>query len=297
MGTINLNDLGVFVAVVETASFSEAAKRLKVPKSSVSRAVVRLESAMGARVLHRTTRHVAPSTAGRALFEKVRTDIASLRDSLGDLPELEEEPAGRIRVSAPESIRSFLAEVVGSFIARYRRVEVEMCISNEHVDLVSQGFDLALRATRKMKDSSLTARRLCYATLYAFASPSYVARQGMPRTPRDLSHHEWVVFSRQKTDRMESDEGTVEVVQRGRMTCDDFGFMRDALVQGCGIGYLPPHMAEADIAAGRLVRVLPKWRLPPNPCWAVWPGTRQLPRKVSAFLEMVVAGLAVREIW
>jgi DNA-binding transcriptional LysR family regulator len=297
MGIINLNDLDVFVTVVEAASFSGAAKRLRVPKSSVSRAVVRLESAMGTRVLHRTTRHVAPSTAGRALYEKVRTDITSLRDSLGDLPELEEEPAGRIRVSAPESIKAFLAEVVSSFIARYRRVEVEMCISNDHVDLVSQGFDLALRATRKLKDSSLAARRLCFASLQVFASPSYVARRGMPRTPRDLGQHEWVVFSRQKTDRLESDDETLDVVQRGRVTCDDFGFMRDALVQGCGIGYLPAHIAEADVAAGNLVRVMPKWRIPPNPVWAVWPGTRQLPRKVSALLEMVVAGLAVREVW
>jgi DNA-binding transcriptional LysR family regulator len=294
MGTINLDDLSVFAAVVESASFSAAAQRLRVPRSSVSRAVARLESALGARVLNRTTRHVAPSTAGKALYDEVRSDLASLRAKLGDLPDHEQEPVGRIRVTAPEGFKGLLAEVIAGFLGRYRRAEVELCLSNEHVDLVAGGFDLALRSTVRLKDSTLTARRLCVMAKHVFASPSYIARRGLPRTPRDLDGHEWVVFTRHRSDRLECEGETVEVAHRGRLACDDFGFVRDALVEGCGIGYLLPHLAEEDVAAGRLVRVMPKWRTPTDTCWAVWPGPRKLPRKVSAFLDAVVAALEAR---
>src|SRR6185295_11403085 len=133
MATIALDDLGVFVSVVETASFSRAASRLGLPKSSVSRAIARLENATGAPVLYRTTRQVALSTAGRALYERVRSQIASLRDATSDLS-------------------GFFADVVDRFMGRYPAVEVDLRLTNEYVDLVGEGIDVALRfATRRLK--------------------------------------------------------------------------------------------------------------------------------------------------
>jgi DNA-binding transcriptional LysR family regulator len=292
MGTVDLNDLGVFVAVVETASFSGAAKRLDLPKSSVSRAVARLEDAVGLRVLHRTTRQLALSTAGRALYERVQAQIASLRRATAEVPELEEEPSGRVRVTAVVDLSEFFADVVTRFVERYPAVEIDLRLTNDYVDLVAEGIDLALRfSTKRLKDSSLNARKLCPSSVQLFASPSYIARRGMPRTPRDLDRHEWVVYRRTAEFRLEGGGPATVVATRGRIACDNFSFLRAALLNGCGIGILGGYEAQADVAAGKLVRVLPRWSSPISHLWAVWPGARQLPRKASAFLDVVVEAL------
>jgi DNA-binding transcriptional LysR family regulator len=292
MGTVDLNDLSVFVTVVETASFSHAASRLGLPKSSVSRAIVRLEAATKARVLHRTTRKVALSTAGRALYEKVRAQVVSLRQATDDLPEMSEEPSGRLRVTAVFDSSEFFADVVARFLDRHPSVQVELYLTNQYLDLVAEGIDLALRfSTRGLKDSTLNARKLSPSTLQIYASPSYVARQGMPRTPRDLERHDWVVHRSAVTVRLEGGGPPTTITTRGRIECNGFAFLRAALVNGCGLGLLEPSEAEATVAAGKLVRVLPRWSCPVSNLWAVWPGARQPPRKVSAFLDVVVEAL------
>lgn len=200
MGTIDLNDLSVFVSVVDAGSFSKAADRLRVRKSSVSRAITRLEEALGGRILHRTTRRLALSTQGRALYDKVRNDVLSLKRSLGELPELEVEPSGRIKVTCALNCEPFLAEIVARFVSRYESIEVELRLSNDYVDLVAEGIDLALRfSTTRLKGASLTARKICPSTMHLYASPAYAARRGLPRSPRDLEGHDMVLYSR-KTD-------------------------------------------------------------------------------------------------
>ena len=293
MGTINLDDLEVFVAVADSGSFSAGASRLRLPRSSVSRAIARLEEAAGSRVLYRTTRKVALSTAGRALYENVLPEIVKLRRSLGTLPDQDEEPSGRLRMTASLNCEIELGEAIARYLSRYRAVEVEVHLTNDYVDLVAEGIDLALRyATRRLKDSSLTARKLCGAPVQLFAAPSYLARQGTPRRPQDLDRHEWVVHNRKPDLRLEGGGRPVNVVARGRVRCDDFALVRAALVNGCGIGYLEAVFAEADLAAGKLVRVLPRWHCVISDLWALWPGGRQPPRKVTAFLEVLEQVLA-----
>lgn len=298
MGTIDLNDLGVFVAVVDAGSFSKAADLLRVRKSSVSRAVSRIEDAMGGRILHRTTRRIALSTAGRALYDKVRNDVLSLRRAVGELPELEVEPSGRVKVTCALNCEPFLAEIVARFTSRYEAIELELRLSNDYVDLVAEGVDLALRfSTTRLKGASLTARKICPSTMHLYASPAYAARRGLPRSPRDLDGHDMVLYSR-KTDLVLKDEAgsTVHVFMRGRILCDDLAFLRAALVNGAGIGYLPPYFAEAELATGNLVRVLPRWSSQISTLWAVWTGGRQLPRRVAVFLDFLVESLKGRTI-
>ena len=299
MGTIDLNDLSVFVSVVDAGSFSKAADRLRVRKSSVSRAITRIEDALGGRVLHRTTRRIALSTAGRALYDKVRNDVLSLRRSLGELPELEVEPSGRIKVTCALNCEPFLAEVITRFTSRYESIEVELRLSNDYVDLVAEGVDLALRfSTTRLKGASLTARKICPSTMHLYASPAYAARRGLPRSPRDLDGHDMVLYSRKTDLVLEDDAGaaSVHVFMRGRILCDDLAFLRAALVNGAGIGYLPPYFAEAEVATGNLVRVLPRWSSQISTLWAVWAGGRQLPRRVAVFLDFLVESLKGRTI-
>ena len=122
-----------------------------------------------------------------------------------------------------------------------------------------------------LDDSTLTVRRLGPSSVAMYASPSYLARRGTPKTPKDLERHEWVVYSRRTELRLEGGGRPVTVPTRGRIRCDDFAFLRAAMVQGCGIGYLPPYVADDDLATGRLVRVLPRWQSPISNAWAVWP--------------------------
>jgi DNA-binding transcriptional LysR family regulator len=292
MATIDLSDLAVFVAVADAASFSGAAARLGLPTSSVSRAIHRLEEALGARALHRTTRRVALSAAGKALYDKVWTHVAQLRHAVGELPELEAEPSGRVRVTAVADMSELLAEVVSRFVARYPAAQIELRLTNDHVDLVAEGIDLALKFVKqRLKDSSLNARKLRPNYVQLFASPSYLARRGAPRTPADLAGHEWVVHKRLTELKLEGGGRSTVIQTRGRVVCADFSFMRTALINGCGVGILRTFQVEPDVSMGKLVRVLPRWHCRTSELWAVWPGSRHLPRTVSAFLDLVVESL------
>jgi DNA-binding transcriptional LysR family regulator len=293
---VDLNDLSVFVAVAESATFSAAAARLAAPKSSVSRAIARLEAALGVRLVHRTTRHQRLSTAGTALYEKVAVHLASLGRSLGELPELEEQPSGRLRVTAAADFAAaVLADVVARFVLRYPSVEVDLVLSSDIVDLVASGIDVALRVgSRRLKDSSLRARRAGAVAIQLFASPSYLARRGTPRTPRELAGHEWVRFRGLGSLQLVSSGARAQVATAGRIIADDLAFVRAALQQGAGIGTLPLFLGDADVAAGLLMRVLPRWRLPGGDLWLVTPSGRHVPRKVSAFVEFVLEALRAR---
>jgi DNA-binding transcriptional LysR family regulator len=296
MGTADLNDLAVFVALAETRSFSAAARRLGIPKSTVSRAIARLEDAIDVQLVHRTTRQVALSTAGTALYEKVAAPLASLRESVGDLPAQEEQLSGVIRVTAPLDFgAAILAEVVPRFTTRHPSVEVELVLTNAHLDLVAEGIDLALRfAVARLKDSSLSARRLCGSALQLFASPAYLARRGTPRSPRDLDGHDWVRFRGTTRLELRSGDETAEVEPRGRIVANDMMFMHAALLQDAGIAALPTFLAGDDVATGRLIRVLPRWTTLPAHLWLVRPGGRDVPRKVATFVELLLEDVRER---
>jgi DNA-binding transcriptional LysR family regulator len=298
MGTAELDDVAVFVAVGETGSFSTAARRLGLPKSSVSRAITRLERAMDVALVHRTTRHVALSTAGKALYEKVIGPIRSIQKSLGDLPENEEQPSGKLRVTAAVDFGvAVLAEVAARFTARYPAVEVELRITNQVLDLVSEGIDVGLRiSTRRLKDSTLSARKTCPVTLQLFASPGYLARRGTPRAPGDLEAHDWVRFRGLDDVRLVGPGEPITILPRGRIEGDDMFFMLRAMLADAGIGILPVFLADTELAAGRLVRVLPKWNIHSGDLWIVSPGGHRSPRKVTAFVDMVLETLKARAL-
>ncbi len=166
-----------------------------MPKSSVSRGVARLEAALGVQLLFRTTRHVSPSAAGTALYDRIAPLLGSVKAALSEVPEREEQPSGELRVTAPVDLGVlFLAEVVTRYAARYPSVSVDLHLTGRVVDLVAEGFDVALRVASSLKDSTLVVRRAAPIIVQLFASPLYLARRGTPRSEADLGEHEWVVF-------------------------------------------------------------------------------------------------------
>lgn len=290
-GTLDLNLLPVFVAVAEAGSMSQAARTLGWPKSSVSRGVAALEATLGVRLLHRSTRKVSLTTAGAAFYERARPLLASLREATGTLPEQEEEPSGELRVTASVDMGlTLLPGLIARFGARYPRVQVDVRLSNRVVDVIGEGFDVALRIAQKLTDSSLVVQRLSTLDLQLFAAPSYVARRGQPRAPADAAAHDWVAWRGVKVP------APLVASPRPRAVVDDVMLAHRMIREGVGIGVLPTFLAQPDVTAGELVRLLPRWSQQGGALFFVHPHAGQVPRKVSAFREFTRAYLRERPL-
>jgi DNA-binding transcriptional LysR family regulator len=285
---MDLNLLAMFEAVARTSSFSAAAQELGIPKSSTSRAIARLEEELGAQLLFRTTRKVALSAAGTALYDRVAPLLRSMKAALGELPETEEAPSGTLKVTAPADLGVFfLAEVLARYSARYPAVSVKLHLTGRLVDLVGEGFDVALRVAPKLEDSTLVVRRAAPVVLHLFASPLYLARRGTPRSEDELAEHDWILF-RGGAQCLRVAGARPPSRRPPRIVCDDVLFVRDAVRAGAGIGLLPTFVAEADVVAGGLVRILPRYERFAGNLYVVSPAAKHVPRKVTAFRELVL---------
>ena len=292
MSQPDLNLLPVFVAVAETWSLSAAARRLGLPKSSVSRGLTALEASLGVRLLHRSTRKVSLTTAGTVFYEKVRPWVAALADITGGLPEQEAEPSGELRLTVPVDLaHTFLASLVARFCERYPAIRLDLRPTNQFVDLVGEGFDAALRVAVKLRDSTLVARRLSGMDMGLYAAPTYLARRGMPRLPEDTLSHDWVLLG--PGERLPP---PLTALPRPRLVTDDLTFLHRALQEGMGLGLLPTYLAQRDVVAGQLVRVLDSWSPWPRTLYFVHPRSKHVPLKVAALRDFLIAFIKVNPL-
>lgn len=289
--TIELDSLALFLRVGEHKSFTKAARELGVPTSTVSRAVARLEDRLGARLIQRTTRKLALTAEGAALFEGAKAPMLALSAVAQAVGEGRGAPRGTLRVTVPVDLGSgFMAEVVGGFVARYPAVRVDIALTNRTVDLVGEGFDVALRAGL-LVDSSLVAVKVGGTPARLYASPAYLERRGTPLSPADLAHHDGVLFRTHNGVgkwRLEGGGEVLDVQPVTRVIADDFGFVRGSVLQGAGIGLMPALLAVDDVPAGRLVRVLPAHESAGGSLFVVYPSARHVPAKVKAFRDFAV---------
>jgi DNA-binding transcriptional LysR family regulator len=291
MAELNLDDLAVFVRVVERGAFASAARELGAPTSTVSRAIARLESQAGVRLFQRTTRALRPTAEGHELYATVGPAIATLQTAARGLEPSTRKPKGRLRVTAPNDLcAGFLADVIVRFAERHPLVTLDFALTNHHTNLVKDGFDVAVRATASLEDSSLVARKLGEVEQRMYASPRYLERHGAPSSVDDLHKHQCVLFRAKDLARTWKLGGgkdeTVEV--RGRIGGDDFTFVRSIVLAGGGIGILPHINSAADEESGRLVRVLPRLHARGASLYLVYPSAQNLPSRVAAFRDFVV---------
>ncbi len=283
-----LDEIEAFVRVVEAGSFTGAAKQLGVPKSTLSRALSRLEDATRIRLLRRSTRSIALTEPGRRFFDHVAPHVGGLRDAMTVLSDEDEQPQGLLRVTMPVDVgEALLAEPLVRFTARYPQVQLDVDASGRLVNLVEEGFDVAIRASSKLKDSSLVARKVAQTELHLFASPAYVARRGVPRTLADLADHDVVNF--------QSPGGRTDITglrgdkkNASRISTSEFAFLRALIRAGAGIGPLPSFHAFGDCADGRLVRVVPEFARSAAALYVVYPSAKHTPKKVIAFRDFVI---------
>jgi DNA-binding transcriptional LysR family regulator len=283
---IDLNLLRAFVAVHEAGSFSAAAGRLGVPRSTVSRAVAELEADLGVGLFERTTRKVTTTAEGVGLFARVAPQLAGLEAALSDLPERERAPTGTLRVTAIADLASaVLVEAVTRFTARYPDVDVELHLTNDLVDLAREGFDLALRVViTAPRQGSLVARKVGVMQSALYASPSYVARRGAPRGPDDFVAHDWVGFRGARPLVPDA----AQLRPRSRIVCDDMRLALELVRGGGGVGALPTFIARGDLLAGTLVRVMPRWVVDTGSVYLVRPARQHVPRRVTLFRDLVL---------
>lgn len=293
MAPIDLNRLGLFSIVAETASFSEAARKLRIPRSSVSRNVADLENELGVQLFSRTTRKVALTTAGAALHARVAPQLAALQESVGSLPERDERPSGELRLSAsPDFGVTVLPEILAGFAVRYPAVRFDVRLASRLVDLVSEGFDFALRITvGRLADSSLVARRLSSLDIGLYASPAYLARQPPIRSPEDTAAHDWISFRGEPPPSPFPKPARVP-----RLAADDMLLVHETARAGTGIALIPIFLARADVTAGQLVRLLPRFAIRTGTLYFVHPATRKVPRKVTAFRDYLVEYIAANPL-
>lgn len=287
-----LDEIAVFVQVVEAGSFTAAARKRAVPKSTLSRGVTRLEDALRTPLLLRTARRVALTDAGKAFYDRVAPHVAGLREAAAVAGEREEQPRGTLRVTAPVDVgEALLSELFVRFAARHPQLKLDVDLTARTVNLVEEGYDIAVRATFKLKDSSLIARKVVDLDHQLYASPAYLARRGTPRTPDDLARHDCVLF-RPVEGRSEwtlhGDGQERQVSVTGRLGSNEFSFVRAVLRAGAGVGQLPTFYAAADVTQGSLVRVLPSWTTPAGQLYLVYAGAKHIPRKVTAFRDFVL---------
>jgi len=297
MSELDLNDVAVFVRVVERAGFAKAARELGVPTSTLSRAVARLESATGTRLVHRNTRNVSPTSEGQSFYAEVAPAVLALRNAARGVEGSEKEPRGRLRISAPNDIgATVVAALVTAYTERYPQVEVAVELSQRTVNLVQEGYDLALRISAKLDDSSLVARKAGELEAELYASPGYLSRWGVPASIGALPEHRCVLFRPDDgaaTWRLQGPEGLVEQRVHGRIGGDDFLFVRAAALNGAGIALLPRMVAADDVAGGRLVRVLPQYAVRGSILYVVYAAARSVPAKIAAFRDLVLSSCAI----
>ncbi|WP_026422127.1 LysR family transcriptional regulator [Actinokineospora inagensis] len=279
-----LGDVAVFVRVVAAGSFSAAARALWMPKSTVSRRVARLENRLGVRLLHRTTRSLALTDAGRAYHARVSVALSELDSAAGAAADNRETPRGLVRMTAPPDVGAeVLPELLAAFLARFPEVRVDVSLSTR-TDLVDGGFDLALRGTGGRGSTRLQDTRF-----RLFASPVYLARRGVPPRPADLAGHQCLRFGDVDQWLLHGPRGEVAVSVSGPLVADDLSFVRRAAVAGAGIALLPEPSVAASVRSGLLTPVLPDHHAEGRPLHLVVPSDRHLPSRVAVLRDFLVA--------
>jgi DNA-binding transcriptional LysR family regulator len=286
----DLNSLKIFAQVVDANSFSEAARRLKMPLATVSRRIADLEDQLGLRLLERTTRNMRLTDAGCEVLEQAR-QVVELSNAVDNIiSDHRSNVCGTLRLSAPPSISdSLIAPLAGAFQATYPDVRVQVFITDRIVDQIAEGVDVAFRVG-PLKDSTLVARRLLTYRHQLVASPAYLKTSKPPKNPQDLFKHRLIAFSFWKPEYSwdfahTNGQDKETIAFEPHLAMNDYAGLATALLAGAGIGELPPIVQPELLRERLLVEVMPAWHLPRFDLSLVHLGNRFIPRPVRAFKE------------
>jgi DNA-binding transcriptional LysR family regulator len=286
-----------FVLVVDTGSFSAAARRLNVGQPSISKMVAQLEDRLGVKLLMRTTRGLTATEAGLNFYERARRSIEEADEAELFARTAGSSLTGRLRICAAVTFaRIHLIPRLPEFLARHPELEIEMVLDDRNIDLVQEGIDVALRMGR-LVDSTLTARRIASSPHAVLATPSYFARSGEPAKPSDLAGHEAVIYDQPGGGpawAFQRDGAQIAVTLKGRLRVSAAEGLRAAVLANIGLAIVSEWMFAPEIAEGTVQVVLKDWQLPQIDLWAVFPAGRAVTAKARTFTEFVREVMPVR---
>lgn len=291
------SDLLLFARVVDEGSFSRAADKLDMPKSTLSRRLSALEAQLGERLLLRTTRKLSVTDFGQAVLTHARQVNAEVEAALALTQHRQAQPSGRLRMSVPGDFASeVLSQMLADFAQRYPAISLEVDVSPRRVDLIGENFDLAIRVGDLPDDASLAARRITTLETGLYASPGYLRQHGAPHEPEALMEHDALHLMSRSGEpvpwRLTREHTQWEGRPGGRMVANSPGLLLRLAVSGAGIALLGDRLVDQQVKRGDLVRVLEEWRMPGVDVWAVFPGRRLMPARTRAFLDALTQGLA-----
>lgn len=291
----HLTALKVFRQVVEQGGFAAASRQIGLSPAAVSKNIAELEAHVAARLLNRTTRRMSLTEAGTRYYEQVARILDDLQEAEQSLGPMQSAPTGTLRVSAPMSLSLIrICPAIPRFLARYPQVSLDLNLEDRRIDIVKEGFDLAIRGTDRLEDSSLVARKLMTLDHVLCGAPSYFKRLGVPVSPQDLLGMERVQFTLSgHADEWTFERGgqTQRVPVRGRYKVSSSLAVRDALRAGFGVSLVPRVYVQEDLAGGALQAVLQDWTPVQTFVYAVYPSRRHMVAKVRAFVDFLVEEL------
>jgi LysR family transcriptional regulator for bpeEF and oprC len=282
----------VFNAVVESGSFSRAARRLRMSNASVSTQIQNLESHLGVKLISRTTRSMSPTDDGIAYYERSRRILADVEETETLLSRARSRPQGPLRVDLPTTFgRLYFIHALPKFIERYPDIQLTITVTDRRVDIMHEGVDAAVR-TGALEDSNLIAKKLYDARFIACASPAFIARHGEPKDPEDLKRFACLGFMSPLTEQVtqwQFNRGTEQHVHSvdGKVNIMNADALVEAAIAGVGIIYLLDISVNRALAAGQLRPLLPDWQTSVIPVSVLYPQTRHLSAKVRAFADFV----------
>ena len=293
MSAPDLNDLQFFTHVVEHGGYAAAERALGIPKSRLSRRVSQLEADLGVRLLQRSTRKFAVTEVGQSVYRHAQSMLSEAQAAREAVDRLSAEPRGLVKVSAPIALaEDMLAKLLPEFLVANPQVRLQLHVSNRRVDLITEGFDVAVRVRTKLDDDGeLVLRRFGQINELLVASPAYLQRHGRPKQPQELASHRTLSMredeGRQRWT-LEGPGGAVEVVQiKPTLMAHDFPLLMSAARAGLGIALLPESVCADAVRAGDLEVVVPEWQLPQGICHAVFPSRRGLLPAVRALIDFL----------
>lgn len=298
----SLTDIAVFVQVVESGSFTKAAERLALSKAVISKYVNRLEERLGARLLNRTTRRLSLTEVGQTFYQGSLRGLNELYEAEAEVSRLQDAPRGTLRLSAPMSFGILhIAPALPDFMKRYPGLKVDMELNDRYLDMINEGFDVAIRGALELPDSSLVSRRLCTRKHVVVAAPCYIEQHGCPRKPEELAGHNVLSFSYQQSALNWSfvgpDQKTVSVKVSSRVQMNNSLALKEMLMAGMGIMRTPTFVVGQDIQEGRLFQLLPDYEAIEGAIYVVYPQRRHLSPKVRAFIDFMVERISETPYW
>ncbi|UEM18909.1 LysR family transcriptional regulator [Skermanella mucosa] len=295
-----LDDMCVFIRVVDARSFTLAAERLGLSKSAVSRRMADLENRLGARLLNRTTRSLSLTEVGRAFYDRCARIVADVEEAERAVADLHAQPRGTLRINAPMSFGMMhIAPAIAEFLRRHPGLEIDMDLNDRYIDLIEEGYDVAVRIGR-LRDSSLVARRLAPNRRVVVGSPAYFKAHGRPVDPDDLAGHNCLIYTNapladQWQFRIDGEVRSVKV--SGTLRVNNGEVLREAAVGGHGIAILPTFIIGEQIASGRLDVVLMDFVAGDSAVHAVYPHGRHLSPKVRVFVDFLAGRFGPVPYW